>query len=354
MQGTLSTKKSFRAKWNKFVSTDEFSALVPLVLLLFVVQLIKTVLQSVEAGQLVWGSFLSWDNIRTVLNLVPFIGICCLGNALVIMTSSADMSVGTTAGFSCIVLGWVIKTLGMPWWVGILAGLLTGLLLGWIKAYFILDLNLPSFIVTLGLSQIIASARYFLSGGYQFNELGMKAFGEADVFGLYYAFFIALLLYVIVSIMLAKTTFGRKIKAVGDNPEVAALSGINVVNIKKFAYLASGVIVAISGLLMAIRLDLAAPTNGTGWETNCIAACAIGGVSLSGGKGSGLCIAMGMMTMMFLTSAFYQFPSLPTQLEGSVIGIFLMVAASLDMIKSRQKVKAEDVKTFDDEEVTEF
>ena len=94
----------------------------------------------------------------------------------------------------------------------------------------------------------------------------LYVFGHTDIVGLFYPFFIAVALYIVVSIMLAKTTFGRKIKAVGDNSEVAALSGINVVKIKKFAYIASGLLVSISGILMAIRLDYAAPTTGNGWE----------------------------------------------------------------------------------------
>ncbi len=154
------------------------------------------------------------------------------------------------------------------------------------------------------------------------------------------AFIICVLLYIIVAIMLAKTTFGRKIKAVGDNSEVAALSGINVKAIKKFAYIACGLIVASSGILMAMRLNLAAPSTGGGWEFKCMAACAIGGVSLSGGKGSGVCIAIGMTTMMFLDNAIVML-GIPTQLAGAAVGAFLMIAASLDMIRSRQKVRGD-------------
>lgn len=352
MENTLNKKTSRTSVWSKFTSSDEFSALVPLLILLVAVELINTVITSIEVGTFTIGPFLSWNNIRSILNLVPFIGICCLGNAIVIMTASADMSVGSTSGLACMMLGFTIKTLGAPWWVGVVAGLATGLLLGFIKSYFILDLNLPSFIVTLGLGQAISASRYFLSGGYPYKDLGKElfTFGSTEIGGLYLPFFIAVILYVVVSIMLAKTTFGRKIKAVGDNAEVAALSGIKVKNIKKFAYLASGVIVATAGVLLAIRTDYALPTYGTGWETKCMAACAIGGVSLNGGRGSGLCIAMGMLTMMFLDSAIVML-NLPTQLQPTAVGLFLMLAASLDMIRSRQKVKGDASVEIEEDEV---
>ncbi len=342
MENTIKTNKHRSSIWKRFVNSEEYQALIPLLILLVAVQIINTVMTSVEAGTFTMGQFLSWNNIRSILNLVPFIGMCCLGNALVILTASADMSVGSTSGFACMALGFIIKGLGAPWWVGIIGGLATGFLLGYIKSYFILDLNLPSFIVTLGLGQIIGASRYFLSGGYPYKDLGSElyTFGNTEIGGMYLPFFIAVIFYVVVSIMLAKTTFGRKIKAVGDNAEVAALSGIKVKNIKKFAYLTSGIVVAAAGMLLAIRMDYAQPTTGTGWETKCMAACAIGGVSLNGGRGSGLCIAMGMLTMMFLDSAIVML-HLPTQLQPTAVGLFLMLAASLDMIRSRQKVKDE-------------
>ncbi len=354
MQGAIKKKRTFADVWKRFTNSEEFSAMIPLLILLVAVQAFVTVQASITNGVFTWGEFLKWNNIRSILNLVPFMGICCLGNALVIMTGSADMSVGTTSGLACMVLGYTIKALGAPWWVALAAGLATGLLLGYIKSYFILDLNLPSFIVTMGLGQIIGSSRYFLSGGYPYMKLGdeIYALGHAEIGGLFVPFFIAVAFYIVVSIMLAKTTFGRKIKAVGDNAEVAALSGIKVKNIKRFAYLTSGVVVAAAGLLLAARMDYAQPATGTGWETNCMAACAIGGVSLNGGRGSGLCIAMGMLTMMFLDNAIVMV-GLPTQLSTTAIGLFLMLAASLDMIKAKQKVKAEAVVVEEDEVAVE-
>lgn len=338
MQGEVVKEKiPFVKKLQKIVRSDEFVALIPLVVLLVVVQIVNQ-------------NYLSWQNLSSLLNLIPYTAICCLGNALVIMTGSADISVGKTAGLSCMVFGWLIKSAGLPGWVAIIGGLAVGVLIGWINSLFIFNLNLPSFIVTLGMSYVIGSCRYFLSAGYPYTELGegLKAFGNATFLDLNYAFYICVALYIVVSIMLAKTTFGRKIKAVGDNSEVAALSGINVVKIKKFSRLVCGLIVASAGILLAINQDYAAPTTGTGWEFTCMAACAIGGVSLSGGKGSGVCIALGMLTMMFLNNAVIML-GIDSKLSGMFTGLFLMAAASLDMIKSRRKINAEAI----DEDVEE-
>lgn len=126
-----------------------------------------------------------------------------------------------------------------------------------------------------------------------------------------------------------------------------ALSGINVVKIKKFAYIACGLIVAIAGILMVIRLDYANPYTGNGWEFKCIAACAIGGVSLNGGRGNGLCIAIGVVSMMVLDNAIIMM-GIDTNLQTTAIGAFLMIAASLDMIKQRKKIRAEALSTVDD------
>ena len=339
MQGTVAKKQSsFRDKWEKISGSDIFSAIVPLLILIVLVTIINP-------------RFLSGGNIISMLNLIPFVAICCLGNALVIMTGSADISVGKTSGLAAIIFGWTIKVLGVPVWLAVILGILTGGLVGFLNSFLIFNFNLPEFIVTLGMSYVVGACRFFLSKGYPFTGFGdgVKAFGSATVpgLGVNIPFVVCVVLYVIIGLNLAKTTFGRHIKAVGDNPQVAALSGINVVKVKKFAYIVCGLIVAIAGILMVIRLDYANPYTGNGWEFKCIAACAIGGVSLNGGRGNGFCIAIGVASMMVLDNAIIMM-GIDTNLQTTAIGAFLMIAASLDMIKQRKKIRAEALNTVED------
>lgn len=339
MQGTVAKKQSsFRDKIAKITGSDIFSAIVPLIILIVLATIFNP-------------NFISLGNIISMFNLIPFVAICCLGNALVIMTGSADISVGKTSGLAAIIFGWTIKVLGVPIWLAVILGILTGGLIGFLNSFLIFNFNLPEFIVTLGMSYVVGACRFFLSKGYPFTGFGdgVKAFGTATVpgIGVNIPFVVCVVLYIIIGLVLAKTTFGRHIKAVGDNPQVAALSGINVVKIKKFAYIACGLIVAIAGILMVIRLDYANPYTGNGWEFKCIAACAIGGVSLNGGRGNGLCIAIGVVSMMVLDNAIIMM-GIDTNLQTTAIGAFLMIAASLDMIKQRKKIRAEALNTVDD------
>ncbi len=339
MQGTVAKKQSsFRDKMAKITGSDIFSAIVPLIILIVLATIFNP-------------NFISLGNIISMFNLIPFVAICCLGNALVIMTGSADISVGKTSGLAAIIFGWTIKVLGVPIWLAVILGILTGGLIGFLNSFLIFNFNLPEFIVTLGMSYVVGACRFFLSKGYPFTGFGdgVKAFGTATIpgIGVNIPFVVCVVLYIIIGLVLAKTTFGRHIKAVGDNPQVAALSGINVVKIKKFAYIACGLIVAIAGILMVIRLDYANPYTGNGWEFKCIAACAIGGVSLNGGRGNGLCIAIGVVSMMVLDNAIIMM-GIDTNLQTTAIGAFLMIAASLDMIKQRKKIRAEALNTVDD------
>ncbi len=339
MQGTVAKKQSsFRDKIAKITGSDIFSAIVPLIILIVLATIFNP-------------NFISLGNIISMFNLIPFVAICCLGNALVIMTGSADISVGKTSGLAAIIFGWTIKVLGVPIWLAVILGILTGGLIGFLNSFLIFNFNLPEFIVTLGMSYVVGACRFFLSKGYPFTGFGdgVKAFGTATIpgIGMNIPFVVCVVLYIIIGLVLAKTTFGRHIKAVGDNPQVAALSGINVVKIKKFAYIACGLIVAIAGILMVIRLDYANPYTGNGWEFKCIAACAIGGVSLNGGRGNGLCIAIGVVSMMVLDNAIIMM-GIDTNLQTTAIGAFLMIAASLDMIKQRKKIRAEALSTVDD------
>lgn len=339
MQGTVAKKQSsFRDKIAKITGSDIFSAIVPLIILIILATIFNP-------------NFISLGNIISMFNLIPFVAICCLGNALVIMTGSADISVGKTSGLAAIIFGWTIKVLGVPIWLAVILGILTGGLIGFLNSFLIFNFNLPEFIVTLGMSYVVGACRFFLSKGYPFTGFGdgVKAFGTATIpgIGVNIPFVVCVVLYIFIGLVLAKTTFGRHIKAVGDNPQVAALSGINVVKIKKFAYIACGLIVAIAGILMVIRLDYANPYTGNGWEFKCIAACAIGGVSLNGGRGNGLCIAIGVVSMMVLDNAIIMM-GIDTNLQTTAIGAFLMIAASLDMIKQRKKIRAEALNTVDD------
>ncbi len=339
MQGTVAKKQSsFRDKMAKITGSDIFSAIVPLIILIVLATIFNP-------------NFISLGNIISMFNLIPFVAICCLGNALVIMTGSADISVGKTSGLAAIIFGWTIKVLGVPIWLAVILGILTGGLIGFLNSFLIFNFNLPEFIVTLGMSYVVGACRFFLSKGYPFTGFGdgVKAFGTATIpgIGVNIPFVVCVVLYIIIGLVLAKTTFGRHIKAVGDNPQVAALSGINVVKIKKFAYIACGLIVAIAGILMVIRLDYANPYTGNGWEFKCIAACAIGGVSLNGGRGNGLCIAIGVVSMMVLDNAIIMM-GIDTNLQTTAIGAFLMIAASLDMIKQRKKIRAEALNAVDD------
>ena len=322
----------------KITGSDIFSAIVPLIILIVLATIFNP-------------NFISLGNIISMFNLIPFVAICCLGNALVIMTGSADISVGKTSGLAAIIFGWTIKVLGVPIWLAVILGILTGGLIGFLNSFLIFNFNLPEFIVTLGMSYVVGACRFFLSKGYPFTGFGdgVKAFGTATIpgIGVNIPFVVCVVLYIIIGLVLAKTTFGRHIKAVGDNPQVAALSGINVVKIKKFAYIACGLIVAIAGILMVIRLDYANPYTGNGWEFKCIAACAIGGVSLNGGRGNGLCIAIGVVSMMVLDNAIIMM-GIDTTLQTTAIGAVLMIAASLDMIKQRKKIRAEALNTVDD------
>ena len=322
----------------KITGSDIFSAIVPLIILIVLATIFNP-------------NFISLGNIISMFNLIPFVAICCLGNALVIMTGSADISVGKTSGLAAIIFGWTIKVLGVPIWLAVILGILTGGLIGFLNSFLIFNFNLPEFIVTLGMSYVVGACRFFLSKGYPFTGFGdgVKAFGTATVpgIGVNIPFVVCVVLYIIIGLVLAKTTFGRQSKAHGDNPQVAALSGINLVKIKKFAYIACGLIVAIAGILMVIRLDYANPYTGNGWEFKCIAACAIGGVSLNGGRGNGLCIAIGVVSMMVLDNAIIMM-GIDTNLQTTAIGAFLMIAASLDMIKQLKKIRAEALNAVDD------
>ena len=139
--------------------------------------------------------------------------------------------------------------------------------------------------------------------------------------------------------MIKKTMWGRRMLAVGDNREVAAMAGINVSSMRLQAYVISACLACISGVLTTISYQKGIPAIGDGWEFRAIAGCVVGGVSLSGGKASALGIFLGVSLIWIAQSALI-FIGLPTILNAAVQGIVMAAAVMYETLRERRKIKA--------------
>lgn len=232
-------------------------------------------------------SFLTEQNLLNILQQSSINACVALGMTLVIIGGGIDLSVGPTAAISAIAAA-ALMAGGAPIIVAIPAALLFGAAAGAVNGALVAYGGLQPFIVTLGtLSLYRASALIYTGGNPIFGiPPGFRALFNSSVLGIPGPVIIVAILALIVWVVLNKTPLGEYFLAVGGNEEASHIAGVPVAMTKIASYVISGVLASVAGLILVGRLGAADPTLGNLWELDAIAAAAIGGASLMGGKGS--------------------------------------------------------------------
>jgi fructose transport system permease protein len=246
-------------------------------------------------GILVGGKFFNAFSLTLILQQVAIVGIVGAAQTLVILTAGIDLSVGAVKVLSSVVMGQFTFRYGIPVPISILCGLACGALCGFINGWLIAKMKLPPFIVTLGTWQVFNATKYLYSKNETIRGQDIEAqapllqlfgiqikFGGA-VFTLGVIFMV--LLVVFLWYVLNYTAWGRRLYAVGDDPEAAQLSGIRVDRMLIAVYTLSGLICGFAGWVLIGRIGSVSPTSGEFSNIESITAVVIGGISLFGGRG---------------------------------------------------------------------
>ena len=231
--------------------------------------------------------FFTVPNLLNILQQSSINGIIALGMTLVIISGGIDLSVGPTAALSA-VLGATLMVSGVPIPLAIMATLGVGALCGVFSGMLVAYAGLQPFIVTLGgLSLFRALALIFTNGNPIFGiPMEFRSVINSTVFGVPAPIVIVIAIAAILWVVMNKTPLGEYILAVGGNEEAARVAGVPVKRTKVTVFVISGVLASLASLILIGRLGAAEPTMGNLWELDAIAAAAIGGASLMGGKGS--------------------------------------------------------------------
>ena len=305
-------------------------AVVPLIVLL-----VSTIIFSVLVGE----RFFSPFTLTLILQQVAIVGIVACAQSLVILTAGIDLSVGAIMVLSTVVMGKFTFDLGLPPGVAIFFGLACGLLIGTINGVLVAYVKLPPFIVTLGMWQIALAANFLYSGSEVIRSQDISAqapllqfFGNKIAVGgaiFTYGVILMLLLVGVLSYVLSQTAWGRHVYAVGDDPDAAELSAVNVKSTLISVYALAGLICAFAGWVLIGRLGSVSPQAGQLANIESITAVVIGGISLFGGRGS----IAGSLFGALIVGVF----SLGLRLLGAdvqwtylLIGILIIVAVTVD------------------------
>ncbi|MGW9169379.1 ABC transporter permease [Agromyces sp. NPDC055658] len=285
--------------------------------------------------------FFTANNLVSILTAATVTGILALGTTFVIITGGIDLSIGTGMVLCGVMAGVFLTYLGWPLWAGVTATILFGALIGLVNGVNVSVLGIPPFIATLGMMLIAAGLSLVISGTKpiyfsetpEFQSIMNLSIIPGMRFPLGVAIFIVMI--VVAAVLLSKTILGRYTFSIGSNEAATALSGVNVRRWKIIIYTLAGLFVGLAGVLSASRLSSAQPTGGMGLELEAIAAVVIGGTSLQGGKGSIVGTVIGALIMAVLTNGL-RIISVPQEWQSVAVGIVILVAVYLDMLRRRR------------------
>ncbi|PYZ92604.1 ribose ABC transporter permease [Salipaludibacillus keqinensis] len=280
--------------------------------------------------------FLSPTNLLNVLRQVSINALIAFGMTFVILTGGIDLSVGSILALSSAVSASLMAS-GMDPVLAVLIGLLAGAVLGAINGVFIAKGKVAPFIATLATMTIYRGLTLMLTDGRPVSGLGDSAafemFGRGYFFGIPMPAITMMIAFVILYLILKKTTFGRRVYAVGGNEEAAILSGIKADRIKIYVYSLTGFLAALAGMILTSRLNSAQPTAGTMYELDAIAAVVLGGTSLTGGRGWIVGTLIGALIIGVLNNGL-NLLGVSSFFQQVVKGCVILLAVLLDRKKS--------------------
>ncbi|MEF9879401.1 MAG: ABC transporter permease [Clostridia bacterium] len=283
--------------------------------------------------------FLSPNNIWMCFNNSVVYTVVAVGIALVIITGEIDVSVGATLGMTAAISGSMIRD-GQPWALAIAAALFVGLLIGCVNGFGVTVLKVPSIIMTLGINGIVRGLIYVYTNGKWVENISFdfKSLAQGRLFGTASYFYIgAILLIIAVHLILTKTKRGRYLAAVGDNTGGATLLGIPVDATKFTSFALCGLLAAVGGVLYVSRVGFVTPIAGNGYEMKVIAACVLGGISLTGGVGSVIGAGAGAIIMASISRVLI-FTGLPSDYDDTITGVLLIIIVVSDALLRRRGI----------------
>jgi ribose transport system permease protein len=297
----------------------------------------------VAPGRYWWPTFLKRSNLLNIANQITVIAIVAIGMTMVIITGGIDLSVGSLIALSAMVTALLIEASGalsatsVDMVLSCLAGIAVCGLIGLLSGVIITRFQVPPFIVTLAMMMVASGTAFRLTDGASVSAIPpsfMWLGSGADLLRLPNAAVLMLLLYGLANVLMTRTTLGRYLYAVGGNAEAARLSGVPVQAVLLFAYVFSGMMAGLGGVIMASQLKSASPNYGKEYELSVIAAVVVGGTSLSGGEGRMFGTLVGVFIIAVIQNGM-NLANLNTFTQKIVLGLLILAAVLLDRLKQR-------------------
>lgn len=290
----------------------------------------------VIVATVLYPGFVSLGNLQIMATQFAPLGVIAVGMTLVIIAGGFDLSVGSIFA--------IAATTATALWTefGVLAmvfGLLIATVLGAINGLIITVLKVNPFITTLGTMSLYSGAVLYLTNSTPFSntEEGFRWLGRGTILGVPVLIVILILAFVLGTILLNTTRFGRSIFAIGGSSEAARLTGIPVRRVQAMTYVISGFLAGLAGIMTASQIGAGQGTMGSGMELNAIAVVVIGGTSLVGGEGRVWRTAVGLAVLATLDNIFYSL-AVNSNAQLIVKGAIIILAVAADqLVRARRR-----------------
>ena len=287
--------------------------------------------------------FLTWRNITNIFRQTAVNSMLAIGMFLAILTAGIDLSVGSVLALGMMSLA-VANAAGWPWPVVLLLGPVVGLAAGFVNGVGITKLRMPHpFIMTLGMLFAARGLANLISGGVPYTglpapvsflgsaQLHLGSWGETRL-NLPVALLVTVVVYVAFWVFLEHSVLGRRIYAIGGNPQAARVTGIKVDRVLIVVYSICGFMAGLGGLIMAGRTNSGFPNAGIGAELEAIAAVIIGGASFFGGRGTVIGVFGGVIIMGLISNAL-NLNNVSVFWQQILIGLIIVFAVFLDVVR---------------------
>ena len=309
----------------KFYAQREFAITIALLLMIGIFSSINPV-------------YLKPANLIDIVEQSTINGLLAVGITFAILTAGIDLSVGSTFAVVVVSVGMLV-TNGVPPVVGFIAGITIGFLLGAVNGMLITRMKLQPFIATLGMMSVYRGVAFVMTGGWPVLSIP-RSFRDFTDGKLFFDIPISVLILFafagIGHVLLKRTRFGTYLYAIGGNEEATRLSGVNVERSKVIAYAICGTGAALAGMVLLGRLGSGEPTSGVTYELRAIAAAAVGGASLSGGRGTMLGTLLGAFLLSALRVGLIVM-GMDTFWQYIATGVVIVVAAYFEVMQKHFK-----------------
>lgn len=324
MRCILSEQKNIKTLWHTL--TGNYSHWLSFIFLLIIALIINPV-------------FLSWSNISNLFVQGAIVGICAMGMSLVISAGMIDLCVGSAAAF---ISGFGISVLNATGSIALCFAfcIVSGVCIGFINGFLVTKGKIAPFIVTLAMMSALRSVINQMGQGGPFtvDKIMYQSFrhiAAGRTAGVPHLMFFFIVVTVLTAVLMSKTKFGTYVYAVGSNQQAAHLSGINVNKIKTLIFIYAGALYGLASFLLASRLtSIQAASAGAGYEMDAIAAVAIGGTAMDGGRGKIIGTFLGVLMLRIINTVLIM-ANVPPFLNGLVTGIIIIIAVLAQTGKKR-------------------